>query len=64
MAMHNIHLKLEILCMLKRFDEAWQVIVENENNPRPGISITELKAVYHAFKGEKDKALPLASPAA
>jgi len=50
-------LKLEILCMLKRFDEAWQLIVQNENNPRPGLSVTELKAVYHAFKGEKDKAL-------
>lgn len=54
-------LKLEILCMLKRFDEAWQIIVQNENHPRPGLSTTELKAVYHAFKGEKDKALPLAA---
>ena len=54
-------LKLEILCMLKRFDEAWQLIVQNENDPRPGLSVTELKAVYHAFKGEKDKALPLAA---
>ena len=29
--------------------------------PYPGLSVTELKAVYHAFKGEKDKALPLAA---
>ncbi|HEX2396142.1 MAG TPA: helix-turn-helix domain-containing protein [Bacteroidales bacterium] len=54
-------LKLEILCMLKQFDKAWQLIVQIEQNPLPGLSITELKAVYYAFNGEKDKALRLAA---
>jgi len=53
-------LKLEILCMLKRFDEAWQLIVLNEQDPHPGLSITQLKAVFHAYKGEKDNALTFA----
>jgi TolB-like protein/AraC-like DNA-binding protein len=54
-------LKLEVLCMLKRFDEAWELIVLNEQDPHPGLSVNELKAVYHAFKEEKDKALHFAS---
>ncbi|MGE5406446.1 MAG: helix-turn-helix domain-containing protein [Methanosarcina sp.] len=53
-------LKLEILCMLKRFDEARDLISVFENNPRPGIDITELKAVYCAFKGEREEALHMA----
>jgi TolB-like protein/AraC-like DNA-binding protein len=54
-------LKLEVLCMLKRFDEAWKLIIETEKNPGPGLSIKELKAVFYAFKSEKDKALHFAS---
>ncbi len=53
-------LKVELLCMLERFDEAWQLIVQNEGDTRPGLSITELKAVYHAFKGERERALSFA----
>jgi AraC-like DNA-binding protein len=47
--------------MLNRFDEAWQLIVQNKDHPLPGLSTTELMAVYHAFKKEKEKALPLAA---
>jgi AraC-like DNA-binding protein len=54
-------LKLEALCLSKRFDDAWKLIIETEKNPRPGLSIIELKAVFHAFKSEKNKAIPFAS---
>jgi TolB-like protein/AraC-like DNA-binding protein/Tfp pilus assembly protein PilF len=50
-------LKLEVLCMLKRFEEAWQVISRIEKEPMTGLSLIQLKAVYHALKGEKDNAL-------
>lgn len=54
-------LKVELLCMVNRFDEAWQLIVQNEGDPRPGLSISELKAVYHAFKGDREGALSFAN---
>ncbi len=50
-------LRLEVLCMLKRFDEAREVISRIEKEPMAGLSLIQLKAVYHAIKGEKDKAL-------
>jgi adenylate cyclase len=49
-------LKLEVLCMLKQYDEAWQLINVNEQDTCAGLSTTELKAVYYAFKGEKKEA--------
>jgi AraC-like DNA-binding protein len=49
-------LQIEVLCSLKRFDEAWQVIVSQENDPMSPLSIDELKGIYYAYHGEQEKA--------
>jgi TolB-like protein/AraC-like DNA-binding protein len=54
-------LQLEVLCLLKRFDEAWQVIVGQEQNPNSPLPVSEMKAIYYAFRGEKQEASRLAA---
>ncbi len=49
-------LQVEVLCSLKRYDEAWEVIVRQENDPATPLSLDQLKGVYHAYKGEKEEA--------
>ena len=49
-------LQIEVLCNLKRFDEAWQVLVCQENDPSSPLSIDELKGIYYAYKGERENA--------
>lgn len=48
--------KTEALCKLNRFDEAWSVILDLENDPDSPLSIAELKGYYFASSGKKDEA--------
>ncbi|MBN1949751.1 MAG: helix-turn-helix domain-containing protein [Bacteroidales bacterium] len=49
--------KVEALCKLKRFEEAWRTIEMVESNPRSGLSIAGLKAYYFASSGQNESAL-------
>jgi adenylate cyclase len=48
--------KIESLCKLDHFDEAWDSIQLVEQNPKTPLSVAELKAYYFARKGEKKEA--------
>ncbi|MCF8360149.1 MAG: helix-turn-helix domain-containing protein [Prolixibacteraceae bacterium] len=49
--------KVEVLCKLKRFDEAWNQIEIQALKPNNPLSIPDLKAYYYASKGETRLAL-------
>ena len=48
--------KIEALCKLNRFDEAWAVILSLENDPDSPLSIAELKGHYFASLGKTEEA--------
>ncbi|OFX87843.1 MAG: hypothetical protein A2W99_16135 [Bacteroidetes bacterium GWF2_33_16] len=47
--------KIEVFCKLKRFDDAWDVIVDLEKDPYNPLSIAELKAYYYASLNKKEE---------
>lgn len=52
--------KVEVLCKLQRFDDAWEVIAMLENDPNCPLSIPQLKGMYYAIMGKKAEALKYA----
>jgi TolB-like protein/AraC-like DNA-binding protein len=49
--------RIESLCRLGRYDESLELIHMLENDPGNPLSIRELKAYYHASRGEAEAAL-------
>ena len=49
--------KLESLCKLQRFEEAWEIIEYVDEHKKVALSAAELRAHYFASRGEKDAAL-------
>ncbi|MBU4445369.1 MAG: hypothetical protein L6305_04845, partial [Actinomycetia bacterium] len=48
--------KIEALCKLNRFDEAWSTILTLSDDPDSPLSIAELKGYYFASLGNKKEA--------
>jgi len=44
--------KIEALCKLKRYDEAWDTIQMLENDPNSPLSVAQLKAFFFASQGK------------
>mgnify|MGYP006290602627 CR=1 FL=1 len=49
--------KVEVLCKLHLYDEAWDVIEQMDNDPNSPLSIPELKGIYYALRGKRSQAL-------
>ncbi|RPI41767.1 MAG: hypothetical protein EHM46_06010, partial [Bacteroidetes bacterium] len=53
--------RLESLCSLERYEEALEVIRMVEGNPDSPLSAVQMKAWYHASRGEAREAITLAT---
>lgn len=51
--------KVEALCSLGRYEEAWQAIERFSEMSHIDLAAEELKAYYYASKGEREKALEI-----
>lgn len=48
--------KLQVLCKLGRFDEAWTIILTLADDPNSPLSLAELKGLYFASQGKHKEA--------